>query len=197
MHNTTISAPPRQRGLTTTYPVCYPITMSNITFHNLEYKDLPTLADMEARSFPLYDPVVDVAGVAHPESWGVREIDAELSQPFTRGLVLRDDKVIVAYYCYLIIPEAFVLRRLLVDPERRRQGLGHLVLDRLYRKMVKSAKRKTLNAFVPHKDLYRPLAIWLAKRGLASKLFSDYFGPGDDAVLFGKHTTEHYDPTVS
>lgn len=80
--------------------------------------------------------------------------------------------------------DIIVINRLSVDKNYRRNGFGSQLLEKVAQFNAKYLGRTKVHAYILEKDVESQL--FLKAREFKSKIVTNHFGPGDDAVLFSR-----------
>lgn len=145
--------------------------MSGATvFENWTEADLSELAALERRCFS--DP------------WSEAELRSTFLQPTFKGLLLRENGLIVAYACVIVVCEQADICIVAVSPEKRRQGLGEKILQALV-SLVKESGGEEI--FLEVRTSNRA-ARSLYERGGFEEIGvrRRYYADGEDAVVMKK-----------
>ena len=75
------------------------------------------------------DDVLRIEAASFPTPWTRANFLAEIRQnSFARNPVLRGPEGVIAYACVWIVGDELKVNNIAVHPERRRMGLGHVIL---------------------------------------------------------------------
>ena len=132
------------------------------------------------------DEVLEIERESFPTPWSKGLFAKELAIPFARAFVARgkDSRRVVGYLCFWLVDRETHILNLAVHPQRRRQGIGTLLLtfgvsycrSQGVQQMTLEVRRSNLRAI----SLYRNFHF--QPQGIRRKYYTD---SGEDAILMG------------
>lgn len=131
-------------------------------------RDVPDVADVEAVSFA--DP------------WSNADFDRFALLRNAMVLVAIDRTRVVGYAAFELRPDRLEVRRLAVAPDRRREGIGRLLMARVFAKL-RVDRRRTLTVVVRERNVAGCLFLRKLGLGWTETLRGHYRETGEDAYV--------------
>ncbi len=103
-----------------------------------------SLINVTVSNFLLYKKdILWIENRSFSDPWTCKQFKGEINNPFSRLLVLAEDKKVAAYICFWLITDELHLMNIAVHPDKRNMGLGtcllRMMLDRGIRHNAKTA----------------------------------------------------------
>jgi [ribosomal protein S18]-alanine N-acetyltransferase len=98
---------------------------------------MPELIEIGPENFQLYEKqIIEIEAASFVSPWSVSAFRAETEKSVSRLWVLISDKTVSGYICFLMVGDEMQLLNLAVHSEKRRQGLGECLLNRMIEKGI-------------------------------------------------------------
>ncbi|MCX8073251.1 MAG: ribosomal protein S18-alanine N-acetyltransferase [Candidatus Binatia bacterium] len=147
-------------------------TGTDVRLEPMREEDLDAVMEIERRSFA--------------EPWSVGLFRHELRLPFSKCLVARDERsALVGYVCWWMVGDEVHLLNLAVHPDRRRRGIGRLLLE-VVLDAARRADARLVTLEVRH-DNQAAQALYSAHGFVQTGLRRNYYAPGRHAVLMTRY----------
>ncbi len=139
------------------------------------------------------DDVARLESEVSPQPWS-RELFAgelDVSPSRRHWLVVHDDGSLVAFAGMMLVGDDAHLMNIAVAPDRRRLGVARFLLTRLLDDVVELGARHLTLEVRP--DNTAALALYRAFGLSVAGTRSDYYGPGEDALILWTHDLDRPD----
>lgn len=140
-----------------------------ITIRSLEEADIPAVAALEA--------------TGQPQPWTAGILRDELAAD-NRSYVVAETGVLIGYGGVMVIGEEAHVTNLLVDPQRRRQGIGRRIMTKLIRDAVAMGARQLTLEVRGDNEAARRL---YHRFGLSPVGIRPGYYQGEDALIMWAH----------
>lgn len=140
--------------------------MSNVHVRWMIRRDMPAVLDIERESFA--------------DAWDAGDLSEAMRCRNVVGMIAEDGDRVVGHMVYVLHPGHLELLRIAVAPDRRREGVGEVLLNKLKGKVAPFHRsREAVSIDVPEPEATLEACRFLASQGFASRLVR---GAGDDDV---------------
>jgi ribosomal-protein-alanine N-acetyltransferase len=139
----------------------------NVTFERIEERDIVEVAEVDAASFPQTRPAEE----------HVRE---ELSRPWTRGWIAREDGKVVGYLLSWHVVDELHILQVASAMSHRRQGIGRGLVDQAL--VYAAAERIRLVLLEVRCSNVAAISLYRRVGFIASHVRNGYYSDGEDAL---------------
>jgi len=142
-----------------------------------------SLIKVTAENFDRFEEgILAIEKVSFPSPWTSNAFQEELRRSFSRLWILLDKADVLGYVCFWFMVGELHLMNIAVHPERRGEGFGRLLLDKMIAVGISDGADRALlevrPSNAPARNLYRKAGF--REIGRRTKYYRD---TGEDAIL--------------